>query len=207
MNAVAGSKSWQRYTIKSARRREDDGGNLYWVFGNTMHGTVNAFGLTEGSSFWNDFRYRRGSEIFGEAEPADRLYQVKSGAVRTFKLLPDGRRQIGDFHLAGDIFGVESGDAYLYGRSNRQYPRWDRQTRDSILPVFKGEHLSGRGRLEIGGQKSGTRGEPCPASRSAKRPGEDCVFSDGNGSSAGIAQTVDAADEPPRYCRLSRSYP
>ena len=114
MIAVAGSKSWQRYTIKPTRRREDDGGNLYWVFGNTMHGTVNAFGLTEGSSFWNDFRYRRGSEIFGEAEPADRLYQVKSGAVRTFKLLPDGRRQIGDFHLAGDIFGVESGDAYRF---------------------------------------------------------------------------------------------
>jgi CRP/FNR family nitrogen fixation transcriptional regulator len=116
MIAVAGSKSWQRYTIKPTRRREDDGGNLYLycVFGSTMHGTVNAFGLTEGSSFWNDFRYRRGSEIFGEAEPADRLYQVKSGAVRTFKLLPDGRRQIGDFHLAGDIFGVESGDAYRF---------------------------------------------------------------------------------------------
>ncbi len=79
-----------------------------------MHPTVNAFGPTVGRSFWNDYKYRRGSEIFGEAEPADRLYQVKSGAVRTFKLLPDGRRQIGDFHLAGDIFGVESGQAYRF---------------------------------------------------------------------------------------------
>jgi CRP/FNR family nitrogen fixation transcriptional regulator len=108
MNAVAD----RRAGIDTATRL--DGGNLYRVFGSTMHGTVNAFGLTEGSSFFNDFRYRRGSEIFGEAEPADRLYQVKSGAVRTFKLLPDGRRQIGDFHLAGDIFGVESGDAYRF---------------------------------------------------------------------------------------------
>jgi CRP/FNR family nitrogen fixation transcriptional regulator len=79
-----------------------------------MLGTVDAFGLTEGRTFWNDFRYRRGSEIFGEAEPADRLYQVRSGAVRTFKLLADGRRQIGDFHLTGDIFGVESGQAYRF---------------------------------------------------------------------------------------------
>jgi CRP/FNR family nitrogen fixation transcriptional regulator len=31
-----------------------------------------------------------------------------SGAVRTYKLLCDGRRQIGAFHLPGDIFGLES---------------------------------------------------------------------------------------------------
>jgi len=65
-------------------------------------------------AFWNDFRYRRGVEIFGEAEPADHVYQIKSGAVRTFKLLPDGRRQIGAFHLTGDIFGVENGEAYRF---------------------------------------------------------------------------------------------
>jgi len=70
--------------------------------------------LTARRLFWNEFRYCRGTEIFGEAEPADHVYQVKSGAVRTFKLLPDGRRQIGAFHLAGDIFGVESGEAYRF---------------------------------------------------------------------------------------------
>ena len=31
------------------------------------------------------------------------------GAVRTYKLLSDGRRQIGAFHLPGDVFGLESG--------------------------------------------------------------------------------------------------
>jgi CRP/FNR family transcriptional regulator, nitrogen fixation regulation protein len=30
------------------------------------------------------------------------------------KLLSDGRRQIGAFHLPGDIFGVESGDVYRF---------------------------------------------------------------------------------------------
>jgi CRP/FNR family transcriptional regulator, nitrogen fixation regulation protein len=32
---------------------------------------------------------------------------VIEGAVRSHKLLSDGRRQIGAFHLAGDIFGLE----------------------------------------------------------------------------------------------------
>jgi CRP/FNR family transcriptional regulator, nitrogen fixation regulation protein len=64
------------------------------------------------STLWSDFRYRRDTEIFGDAEPADFVYQIKTGAVRTFKLLPDGRRQIGAFHLPGDIFGVENADHY-----------------------------------------------------------------------------------------------
>jgi CRP/FNR family transcriptional regulator, nitrogen fixation regulation protein len=63
---------------------------------------------------WIEFRYSRGAEIYGEAEPADYVYQIKSGAVRTFKLLPDGRCQIGAFHLRGDIFGIEIGDAHRF---------------------------------------------------------------------------------------------
>ncbi|WP_454624873.1 helix-turn-helix domain-containing protein [Bradyrhizobium cenepequi] len=56
----------------------------------------------------NEFSYRKGTEIYGEKEPADYVYQVKTGAVRSYKLLSDGRRQIGAFHLVGDIFGLEN---------------------------------------------------------------------------------------------------
>jgi CRP/FNR family transcriptional regulator, nitrogen fixation regulation protein len=66
------------------------------------------------SSFWSEFKYRRSSEIFGEAEPADYVYQIREGAVRTYKLLSDGRRQIGAFHLPGDIFGVENGEVHRF---------------------------------------------------------------------------------------------
>lgn len=45
----------------------------------------------------SEFSYKKGSEIYGEKEPADYVYQVKSGAVRSYKLLSDGRRQIGAF--------------------------------------------------------------------------------------------------------------
>ena len=56
-----------------------------------------------------EFKYGKGTEIFGQAEPADYIYQVIEGAVRSHKLLSDGRRQIGAFHLPGDIFGLENG--------------------------------------------------------------------------------------------------
>jgi CRP/FNR family transcriptional regulator, nitrogen fixation regulation protein len=56
-----------------------------------------------------EFSYRKDEEIYGEDEPAEYVYQVIRGAVRTYKLLSDGRRQIGTFHLLGDVFGLESG--------------------------------------------------------------------------------------------------
>src|SRR5215470_6496318 len=62
----------------------------------------------------SEFKYRRGAEIFGEAEPAEYVYQVADGAVRSYKLLSDGRRQINAFHLAGDIFGLENGGAHRF---------------------------------------------------------------------------------------------
>ncbi len=56
--------------------------------------------------------YPRNSEIFGENELADYLYKIVSGSVRTSKILSDGRRQIGDFYMPGDIFGLEFGDTH-----------------------------------------------------------------------------------------------
>ena len=35
--------------------------------------------------------YPRNTEIFGENEPAEYLYKVVSGSVRTYKILTDGR--------------------------------------------------------------------------------------------------------------------
>jgi CRP/FNR family transcriptional regulator, nitrogen fixation regulation protein len=57
-------------------------------------------------------RYERNEEIFGEDEPAEYVYRVVSGAVRTMRFTCDGRRQILGFHLPGDIFGIELGDDY-----------------------------------------------------------------------------------------------
>jgi CRP/FNR family transcriptional regulator, nitrogen fixation regulation protein len=56
--------------------------------------------------------YPRNTEIFGENEPADYLYKIVSGCVRTYKILNDGRRQVGGFYLPGDIFGLEFADEH-----------------------------------------------------------------------------------------------
>jgi CRP/FNR family transcriptional regulator, nitrogen fixation regulation protein len=36
------------------------------------------------------------------------------GTVRTYKVLVDGRRHIGAFHVPGDVFGFETGDAHTF---------------------------------------------------------------------------------------------
>jgi CRP/FNR family nitrogen fixation transcriptional regulator len=60
----------------------------------------------------SEFSYRKEEEIYGEGELAEYVYQVVRGAVRTYKLLSDGRRQIGAFLLPGDVFGLESSTSH-----------------------------------------------------------------------------------------------
>jgi CRP/FNR family nitrogen fixation transcriptional regulator len=58
--------------------------------------------------------FARNVEIYGENEPADYVYRVVSGAVRTYKIFDDGRRQIGAFYFAGEAFGLELGDEHEF---------------------------------------------------------------------------------------------
>ena len=58
--------------------------------------------------------FARNAEIYGENEPAEYLYKVISGTVRTYKVLNDGRRQIGAFYLPGDVFGFETGADHAF---------------------------------------------------------------------------------------------
>jgi CRP/FNR family nitrogen fixation transcriptional regulator len=79
--------------------------------------TLDDIGMTSGSSAHvnlNEFTYKQGTEICGENEPAEYVYQVKKGAVRSYKLLADGRRQIAAFHLVGDIFGLVNGASHRF---------------------------------------------------------------------------------------------
>jgi len=58
--------------------------------------------------------FKRNAEIYGEKEPADYFYKVLSGTVRAYKVLVDGRRQIGAFYLPGDMFGLQTGKEYVF---------------------------------------------------------------------------------------------
>lgn len=48
------------------------------------------------------------SEVYGQGEKATALYQVTFGAIRLYRLLADGRRQISAFYVAGEVFGFEA---------------------------------------------------------------------------------------------------
>jgi CRP-like cAMP-binding protein len=62
----------------------------------------------------SQMKFGANAEIFGEGEPAEYVYKVVTGAVRTYKILNDGRRQIGGFYLPGDIFGLEIGKEHQF---------------------------------------------------------------------------------------------
>jgi len=49
----------------------------------------------------------RDQEIFAEGDTSEFCYRLVAGAVRLVKLMPDGRRQIAEFHLPHDLFGFE----------------------------------------------------------------------------------------------------
>jgi len=55
----------------------------------------------------------RDKEIFAEGDTAEYCYKVIAGAVRTLKQMPDGRRQISEFHMPGDLFGWEERDTHF----------------------------------------------------------------------------------------------
>jgi CRP/FNR family nitrogen fixation transcriptional regulator len=58
--------------------------------------------------------FAKDEEIYGQDESADLIYRVLEGAVRTTRVMADGRRQIGEFYLAGDLFGLETGPRHRF---------------------------------------------------------------------------------------------
>jgi len=58
--------------------------------------------------------FARNRAIYSEGDRADRVFKVVSGAVRTFQLLEDGRRQVNAFYLAGEMFGLEATGDYRF---------------------------------------------------------------------------------------------
>lgn len=49
------------------------------------------------------------AEIYAQGEQAGTIHRIEFGAVRIYRLLADGRRQVVAFHIAGETFGFEAG--------------------------------------------------------------------------------------------------
>ncbi len=56
--------------------------------------------------------FNAGSEIYVPGQKATTLYRIEFGAVRVYRLLSDGRRQVIAFYLAGEMFGLEVGETH-----------------------------------------------------------------------------------------------
>ncbi|SME93859.1 CRP/FNR family transcriptional regulator, anaerobic regulatory protein [Tistlia consotensis] len=55
-----------------------------------------------------------GDPLFDEGEEATNIYSVTAGAMKVYKLLPDGRRQIIGFLFSGDFLGLADDEVYAY---------------------------------------------------------------------------------------------
>ncbi|HZS85707.1 MAG TPA: cyclic nucleotide-binding domain-containing protein [Stellaceae bacterium] len=55
-----------------------------------------------------------GETFLNEGDPATHYLNITAGAVKVYKLLPDGRRQITGFLFAGDLLGLAFNDTYTY---------------------------------------------------------------------------------------------
>ena len=58
--------------------------------------------------------FAKDEEIFAQDEDADMVHMVVAGAVRTTRLLADGRRQVGAFYYPGDLIGLETGAVHRF---------------------------------------------------------------------------------------------
>jgi CRP/FNR family transcriptional regulator len=52
--------------------------------------------------------------LFHEGDQADHVFNVTSGSVRLYQLMPDGRRHVAGFLFAGDFLGLAEGADYAW---------------------------------------------------------------------------------------------
>jgi CRP/FNR family transcriptional regulator len=82
-----------------------------------------------------------GQPLFHEGDPADQVYNVTEGALKLYKLLPDGRRQVMGFLLPGDFLGISLGGEHAFSAEALQPTRMCRFSRPRFND-FAQEHPS-----------------------------------------------------------------
>ncbi len=80
----------------------------------TLCGALDHDDLRRLSRLSSGLSAHKGQVVIDEGARADWLFNVTSGALKIYKMLPDGRRQITGFLFAGDFFGVAMNDCYPY---------------------------------------------------------------------------------------------
>ena len=79
-------------------------------------------------------RYGADERIYRQDDSADYWYRLVGGAARTCNQISDGRRQIVDFLLPGDLFGFHTGDCSVECVvANTTVVRYPRREMESLM--------------------------------------------------------------------------
>jgi len=77
--------------------------------------------------------------IIDEGEAANYVFNVTGGAVKLYKLLPDGRRQITGFLFEGDFLGIAMNETYQYSAeavNDVSLCRFNRRKLEALMDRF-----------------------------------------------------------------------
>ncbi len=80
----------------------------------TLCASLDAQELAEVSAIVSTVELGPGDPLFDEAQPAEHVFNVTAGAVKVYKLLADGRRQMTGFLFPGDFLGLANEETYAY---------------------------------------------------------------------------------------------
>lgn len=64
--------------------------------------------------FGRTIRLSPGQPLFHEGDAATRVFTVTAGALKLYKLLPDGRRQVMGFMFPGEFLGISVDDEHAF---------------------------------------------------------------------------------------------
>jgi len=79
---------------------------------------------------------RRDQMLFFEGDPAQYCFKVLSGALRSCRLLPDGRRHVNQFARPGDFVALDSDDVYrstVEALSDARVMRYPRRAVEQLI--------------------------------------------------------------------------
>jgi CRP/FNR family transcriptional regulator, anaerobic regulatory protein len=70
-------------------------------------------------------------------EPADHLFNITEGAVKVYRLLPDGRQQVTGFLFQGDFLGLGPESTYAFSAESLTRVRYCRFGRDALYQFLE----------------------------------------------------------------------
>lgn len=80
----------------------------------TICAPLDSHELAQVSALMTSVELDAGDPLFDEGEAAGNVYNVTSGTIKVYKLLPDGRRQVTGFLFPGDFLGLAKQETYAF---------------------------------------------------------------------------------------------